>query len=68
MNEVTDLHGISEELMEQLKLIREGARGRRLLAILIDDEGQVEVITPGDYPVINLFGAVELAKLAFWEE
>lgn len=68
MSEVTNLHGISEELMEQLKIIRESARGRRLLAILIDDEGQVEVITPGNYPVINLFGAVELAKLAFYED
>lgn len=68
MSEVTDLHGISDELMEQLKLIRENARGRRLLAILIDDDGQIEVITPGDYPVIKLFGAVELAKLAFYED
>ena len=31
---------------------------------LIDDEGNVEVIVPGDYPIINLFGALELAKYA----
>lgn len=68
MSEITDLHGISDELMEQLKLIREGARGRRLLAILIDEEGEVEVIVPGNYPIITLLGAVELAKLAFYED
>lgn len=62
------LHGITDELMQQLKLIRENARGRKLLAILIDDEGVVEVITPADYPVIRLLGAVELAKLAFYED
>ena len=62
------LHGITDELMQQLKLIRENARGRKLLAILIDDEGVVEVITPANYPVISLIGAVELAKLAFYED
>lgn len=63
-----DLHGISDELMKQLQLIRENARGRKLLAILIDDDGEVSVITPANYPVISLIGAVELAKLAFYED
>lgn len=63
-----DLHGITDEMMQQLKLIRENARGRKLLAILIDDEGEVEIITPANYPVISLIGAVELAKLAFYDE
>ncbi len=67
MSDVKDLHGISEELMKQLKLIRENARGRRMMAILIDEEGNVEVVTPGNYPIINLLGALELAKLAIYE-
>lgn len=67
-DKAVDLHGITEELMTQLQLIRENARGKKLLAILIDDEGEVSVITPADYPVINLLGAVELAKLAFYED
>lgn len=68
MSEIKELHGISEEMMKQLKLIRENAKGRRLLAILIDESGDVEVITPGEYPIIKLLGAVELAKLAFYED
>ncbi len=68
MSDVKDLHGISEELMKQLKLIRENARGRRLMAILIDDDGMVEVITPGNYPVVTLMGALELANLSFLED
>lgn len=68
MSEIKDLHGITEELMQQLKLIRENARGRKLLAIMIDEVGNVEVITPANYPIINLLGAVELAKLAFYDE
>ena len=68
MSDVKDLHGISEELMKQLKLIRENARGRRMMAILIDDDGMVEVITPGKYPVVTLMGALELAKLSFLED
>jgi hypothetical protein len=68
MSEVKELHGISEELMKQLQLIRENAKGRRLLAILINDDGMVEVITPGNYPVVTLMGALELAKLSFFED
>lgn len=68
MSDVKDLHGISEELMKQLKLIRENARGRRMMAILIDDDGMVEVIAPGNYPVVTLMGALELAKLSFLED
>jgi hypothetical protein len=68
MSEIKELNGITEELMKQLQLIRENARGRKLLAILIDDDGEVAVITPANYPVISLIGAVELAKLAFYEE
>lgn len=63
-----NLHGITDEMMQQLKLIRENARGRRMLAILIDDEGVVEVITPANYPVVTLMGALELAKLSFFED
>ncbi len=68
MSEIKDLHGITDELMQQLKLIRENARGRKLLAIMIDEVGNVEVITPANYPIINLLGAVEMAKLAFYDE
>jgi hypothetical protein len=68
MSEVKSLHGITDEMMKQLQLIRENAKGRRLLAILIDDNGSVEVITPAQYPIINLLGAVEIAKLAFYDE
>ena len=68
MSDVKDLHGITEELMKQLQLIRENARGRRMMAILIDDEGMVEVITPANYPVVTLMGALELAKLSFFED
>jgi acyl-CoA reductase-like NAD-dependent aldehyde dehydrogenase len=68
MSDVKDLHGITEELMKQLQLIRENARGRRMMAILIDDEGIVEVITPANYPVVTLMGALELAKLSFFED
>jgi hypothetical protein len=35
-----------------------------MLAILIDENGSVEVVVPGDYPIISLFGALELAKYA----
>ena len=68
MSEPVNLHGISDELMKQLQIIRENARGRKLLAILIDDDGEVAVVTPANYPVISLIGAVELAKLAFYED
>ncbi len=68
MADIKELNGISDELMKQLNLIRDNARGRRLLAILINEDGNVEVITPGNYPIINLLGAVEMAKLAFYEE
>lgn len=68
MSSVSDLHGISDELMQQLKLIRENAKGRRLMAILIDEQGIVDVITPANYPIISLMGALELAKLSFFEE
>lgn len=68
MSEIKELHGISDELMKQLQLIRENAKGRRLLAILINDDGMVEVITPGNYPVVTLMGALELAKLSFFED
>lgn len=67
-NEAINLHGITDELMKQLQLIRENARGKKLLAILIDEDGEVAVITPANYPVISLIGAVELAKLAFYED
>lgn len=68
MTNIQDLNGISDELMQQLKLIRESAKGRRMLAILIDEQGIVEVITPANYPVITLMGALELAKLSFFED
>lgn len=68
MNNIQDLNGISNELMQQLKLIRENAKGRRLMAILIDEQGIVDVITPANYPIISLMGALELAKLSFFEE
>lgn len=68
MADIKELNGISDELMKQLNLIRENARGRRLLAILIDESGDVQVITPGEYPIIKLLGAVEMAKLAFYED
>lgn len=68
MSEIKELHGISDELMKQLQLIRENAKGRRMMAILIDDDGMVEVITPGNYPVVTLMGALELAKLSFFED
>jgi len=54
--------------MKQLQLIRENAKGRRMMAILIDDDGMVEVITPANYPVVTLMGALELAKLSFFED
>ncbi len=68
MSEIKELHGISDELIKQLQLIRENAKGRRMMAILIDDDGMVEVITPGNYPVVTLMGALELAKLSFFED
>ena len=68
MSEIKELHGISDELMKQLQLIRENAKGRRMMAILIDEDGMVEVITPGNYPVVTLMGALELAKLSFLED
>jgi len=68
MTKIQDLNGISDELMQQLKLIRESAKGRRMMAILIDEQGIVEVITPANYPVITLMGALELAKLSFFED
>lgn len=68
MSEIKELHGISDELMKQLQLIRENAKGRRMMAILIDEDGMVEVITPGNYPVVTLMGALELAKLSFFED
>lgn len=68
MENIKSLNGITDELMQQLNLIRENAKGKKLLAILIDDDGEVAVITPANYPVINLIGAVELAKLAFYED
>lgn len=68
MTNIQDLNGISDELMQQLKLIRENAKGRRLMAILIDEQGIVDVITPANYPIISLVGALELAKLSFFEE
>lgn len=68
MTNIQDLNGISDELMQQLKLIRENAKGRRLMAILIDEQGIVDVITPANYPIISLMGALELAKLSFFED
>lgn len=68
MENIKSLNGITDELMQQLNLIRENAKGKKLLAILIDEDGEVAVITPANYPVISLIGAVELAKLAFYED
>lgn len=52
------------EFDEQVRIIRSNLGNKRMLAILIDEEGNVEVVVPGEYPVINLFGALELAKYA----
>lgn len=56
------------EFDEQVMLIRDHIGERRMLAVLIDDEGRVEIVPPGSYPIINLFGALELAKLALFED
>jgi hypothetical protein len=56
------------EFDEQVMLIRDDIGDRRMLAVLIDDEGRVEIVPPGNYPIINLFGALELAKLALFED
>lgn len=52
------------EFDEQVRIIRSNLGNKRMLAILIDEEGNVEVVVPGEYPIINLFGALELAKYA----
>jgi hypothetical protein len=66
--ELTTIKSKLTEFDEQVKLIRGAIDGRRMMAILIDDEGRVEVVPPGNYPIINLFGALELAKLALFED
>jgi hypothetical protein len=52
------------EFDEQVRIIRSNLGNKRMLAILIDEDGNVEVVVPGEYPIINLFGALELAKYA----
>lgn len=52
------------EFDEQVRIIRSNLGKKRMLAILIDEDGNVEVVVPGEYPIINLFGALELAKYA----
>ena len=56
------------EFDEQVRIIRSNLGNKRMLAILIDEEGNVEIVTPGEYPIINLLGALELAKEAIFGE
>lgn len=66
--QITTIKSKLTELDEQVRLIRDHIGERRMLAVLIDDEGRVEIVPPGNYPIINLFGALELAKLALFED
>lgn len=66
--ELTTIKTKITEFDEQVKLIRGVIDNKRMLAILIDDDGNVEIVTPGDYPIINLLGALELAKEAIFGE
>ena len=61
---VTTIKSELTEFDEQVKIIRSNLGNKRMLAILIDENGSVEVVVPGEYPIINLFGALELAKYA----
>ena len=65
--EVVTIKSKLSEFDEQVMIIRENLGNKRMFALLIDEEGNVEVVTPGDYPIINLLGALELAKLAIYE-
>jgi len=66
--EVVTIKSKLTEFDEQVAIIRENIHNKRMLAILIDDEGNVEIVTPGEYPIINLLGALELAKEAIFGE
>lgn len=66
--EVVTIKSKLSEFDEQVMIIRENLGNKRMLAILIDDEGNVEIVTPGEYPIINLLGALELAKQAIFGE
>jgi hypothetical protein len=66
--QITTIKSKLTEFDEQVRLIRDHIGERRMLAVLIDDDGIVEVVTPANYPIINLFGALELAKLALFED
>ena len=66
--EVVTIKSKLSEFDEQVMIIRENLGEKRMLAILIDDEGNVEIVTPGEYPIINLLGALELAKEAIFGE
>ncbi len=66
--EVVTIKSKLSEFDEQVMIIRENLGNKRMLAILIDDEGNVEIVTPGEYPIINLLGALELAKEAIFGE
>lgn len=66
--ELTTIKTKITEFDEQVKLIRGVIDNKRMLAILIDDDGNVEIVTPSDYPIINLLGALELAKEAIFGE
>ena len=65
--ELTTIKSKLTEFDEQVKVIRGSINNKRMLAILIDEEGSVEIVTPAEYPIINLVGALELAKLALYE-
>ena len=62
--EIATIKTKTTEFDEQVRIIRSNLGNKRMLAILIDEEGNVEVVVPGEYPIINLFGALELAKYA----
>lgn len=66
--EVVTIKSKLSEFDEQVMIIRENLGNKRMLAILIDDEGNVEIVTPREYPIINLLGALELAKEAIFGE
>ena len=66
--QITTIKSKLTEFDEQVKIIRDGIDNRRMMAILIDDDGRVEIVPPANYPIINLFGALELAKLALFDE
>lgn len=66
--EVVTIKSKLTEFDEQVAIIRENIHNKRMLAILIDDEGNVQIVTPGEYPIINLLGALELAKEAIFGE